>query len=233
MESEGRSEICRLPALFHTVDDLNQHAQEERLLYSAHEDLSMTSTLSWCDTNDSHEERSQQPTGDLDSPHLNPDPNIEPLCELTLLLPEPLQLLHQIFFLLHPDLSLLLQLLPLLQNLNTQNKQSGGLIWWHLVYLQSSSVVVGLQQRCLWRVGFVPEGAEWRSNLLFLTLVVLLLRHSPVIVADFSLLSVPNTTLHQTWGHQQWHHQTPSFISCLFSLNSIEAQKASEGGIFL
>lgn len=48
--------------------------------------------------------------------------NMTSECELTLLLPESLQLLHQIFFLLHPDLSLLLQLLSLLQNLNTHKQ---------------------------------------------------------------------------------------------------------------
>lgn len=50
--------------------------------------------------------------------------NMASVCELTLLLPESLQLLHQILFFLHPDVSLLLQLLSLLQNLNTYRADS-------------------------------------------------------------------------------------------------------------
>ena len=48
--------------------------------------------------------------------------------ELTLLLPESLELLHQILLLLHPDLPLLLQLLSLLKNLNTQQSGSTHLV---------------------------------------------------------------------------------------------------------
>lgn len=73
--------------------------------------------------------------------------------ELTLLLPEPLQLLHQVLLLLHADVSLLLQLLPLLQDLNThKDGQSGS---------------PPSQPR--------SHPPERRRHLLFLALVVLLL----------------------------------------------------------
>lgn len=65
----------------------------------------------------------------------------------------------------------------------THKEENSSLTWWHLFYLQS--LFISHSDIC----------DKW--NLLFLALVVLLLWHSPVVAAGFSLLLI----LNRTWGH--------------------------------